>query len=139
MAFCGIFSAIYCLNCCHELTIRDSLLWLFVGNSFGAHLASYLTFSLAGTKALATIAGCGMADAARQTPLQHPERKNIMVFSNLGDETEHEDEEFRCFLERWDIKLNVERRPGSHSFDDYLSNGALRDAFSFCLDSLGNK
>ena len=108
----------------------------FVGNSFGAHLASYLTFSLAGSKALATIAGCGMADAARETPLLNLESKRFMVFSNRDDGTEYEDEQFRLFLESRDILLAVERRPGGHYFDDYRANGALRDAFGFCLRSL---
>lgn len=105
----------------------------FVGNSFGAHLASYLTFSLAGAKALATIAGCGMADAAQQTSLNNLKSKRFMVFSNLDDGTEYEDEEFRRFLEAREILLVVERRPGGHDFDDYQANGALRDAFEFCL------
>lgn len=105
----------------------------FVGNSFGAHLASYLAFSLAGARVLATIAGCGMTDAALQTPLQHLESKLFMVFSNLDDGTEYEDEEFRRFLEARDIALTIERRPGGHDFDDYRTNGSLKDAFIGCL------
>jgi len=109
----------------------------FVGNSFGAHLASYLAFSLAGARALATIAGCGMTDAAQQTPLQHLEDKRFMLFSNLDDGTEYEDGEFSRFLGAWEHTLTIERRPGGHAFDDYRSNGALRDALGFCLASLG--
>ena len=108
----------------------------FVGNSFGAHLASYLTFSLAGGNALAAIAGCGMAEAAIQTPLLNLESKCFMLFSNIDDGTEYEDEEFRRFLSARDIALTIERRPGGHAFDDYRVNGALKDAFAFCLASL---
>jgi hypothetical protein len=108
----------------------------FVGNSFGAHLASYLAFTLARTKALATIAGCGMADAARQTPMIGIENKQFKLFSNLEDGTEYDDEEFKRFLASHKITLDVVRRPGGHSFDDYWRNGALKDAFTFCISSL---
>lgn len=108
----------------------------FVGNSFGAHLASYLAFSLAGTRALATIAGCGMADAAKQTSLLNLEHKNFIVFSNLDDGTEYEDEEFSQFMGSRGIYLTIERRPGGHAFENYQVNGALRDAFGFCISCL---
>lgn len=108
----------------------------FVGNSFGAHLASYLAFTLARTKALATIAGCGMADAARQTPMIGIENKLFKLFSNIEDGTEYEDEEFKRLMGSHGIALDVVRRHGGHSFDDYRANGALKDAFAFCLSSL---
>ncbi len=108
----------------------------FIGNSFGAHIASYLAFSLARTKALATIAGCGMADAARQTPMIGIENKQFRLFSNKEDGTEYEDEEFKRLLGSHGISLDIVRRPGGHSFDDYRANGALKDSFAFCLSSL---
>jgi hypothetical protein len=111
----------------------------FVGNSFGAHLASYLTFSLAGAAALSTVAGCGMADAARQTSLVNIQNKQIKVFSNLDDGTEDEDNDLKRFLMLHGNHTEIVRRPGTHDFDDYRKNGSLRDAFSFCLDVILSK
>lgn len=108
----------------------------FVGNSFGAHLASYLAFSLARTKALATIAGCGMADAASQTPMIGIENKQFRLFSNIEDGTEYEDEEFRRLMDSRGIAIDIVRRNGGHAFDDYRANGSLKDAFAFCISSL---
>lgn len=108
----------------------------FIGNSFGAHLASYLAFSLANAKALATIAGCGMAEAARKTAMIGMENKRFILFSNTEDGTEFEDGEFKRFLEQHGHTTEIDRRQGGHAFDDYRANGSLADAFRFCLLAL---
>jgi hypothetical protein len=108
----------------------------FLGNSYGAHLASYLTFSLAPAIALATIAGGGMAEGAISRTQDHIEDKCCHIFSNLEDGTNDEDVKFIQFLEGKGVSYKLDRREGGHPFADYERNGSVVDAFKFLLMAL---
>jgi len=108
----------------------------FIGNSYGAHLATYVSMCLAPTKGLATIAGCGMADAIETSSRISLGRIAIKVFSNKDDGTSAEDAKLRTVLRGHGKEFGYAQGKGGHSFADYEANGSVSEAFRFVIKSL---
>ncbi|MFO8057492.1 MAG: hypothetical protein R6V10_09365 [bacterium] len=105
----------------------------FVGFSFGAFLAACLTFDLPRSRALATLGGTGMAEAAWDSPAHAFADKKFKAFATADDPMAMENYKFLHALVANDIDMDPELGEGGHSFDDYVNTGFVVQAFSFVL------
>jgi hypothetical protein len=111
----------------------------FVGNSTGAFLATYLAFSVPGSRSLATIAGVGMEPAAQAGFRPGRGAGEVRIFTNLRDEAAEYNDALSAFLAVHGVPFAVFRRRGDHDFHDYVENGSLLEAFRFALESLAGR
>lgn len=108
-----------------------------VGFSLGAAFASYLTFSLKQVKALATLGGYGMVEAANESRMVGDVCDRYCQSWWNEDSTGYmENLFFLQFLTRHDATMDIITGSGGHAFSDYALNGSIRDAFGFVLKSL---
>lgn len=107
----------------------------FLGYSFGAHLVTALALGDERSRALVTLGGAGIAQAARAAGKAVPTRLQVVLFHNAGDDLPPPASAVGAFdpaLKPWVMPP----RPGSHGFQWYASNGSVRDAFGLALDVL---
>jgi len=102
-------------------------------------LATYMSLCLAPAQGLATIAGCGMADALNQGSRTSLEHLDIRMFSNREDGSIEENERFKDALSGFSKDAEIVTREGGHAFSDYEANGSVAEAFRFVVDVLYNK
>lgn len=107
-----------------------------VGNSFGAHLATGTACERVDARALATIAGVGLAEAVEATSRVVPERLAVRCFVNDGDFAAPCAAELAQCLAASGRKLEIVKRRGEHPYSDYAANGSVTDAFSFVFSML---
>ena len=107
----------------------------FVGNSFGACIATYAALSIENARALVTFAGTGIADSAREAQPWLPKDLAIKFFWNLEDLAPRPDTYAPILAARYRAVI-VPPRAGAHPFEDYAANGSVRDAFAFALEHL---
>jgi hypothetical protein len=108
----------------------------FIGYSFGAHLVTSLALGLEQARALVTIGGAGIAQAARAAGRVVPGRLSVVLFHNSGDELPPPATAVGAFesrLKPWVMPA----RPGGHEFQAYARNGSVSEAFGLALDLLG--
>ena len=108
----------------------------FVGYSFGAHLATYLALGREGARALVTLGGAGIAEAAQAARPAAARDLAIALFHNEDDELPEPEQAVWAFEERFS-PLVMKPRPGAHPFGYYAGNGTVADAFTHALRRLG--
>lgn len=108
----------------------------FIGNSFGAYLATYCALSLAPTKALFTCAGVGMVEAADMSNCFSKNTLEVKVCCNLDDGGMQHSRDFIDYLSNIEVPSGFNQQPGGHSLIDYIENGSALDGFSFICDML---
>lgn len=106
-----------------------------LGYSYGAYLAAMLTFELRQVRALATLGGVGMPEAAEESEHRLFADKRYLCFKNESDITGSYSQAFSLSMAIHRIKVDVIERPGTHGFDDYAKNCSVRHAFAFLLNS----
>lgn len=107
----------------------------FVGYSFGAHLVTGLALGQERSRALVTLGGAGIAQAARAAGRCLAADLTVAMFHNLGDELPPPAVAVGAFdgrLKPWVMPA----RPGGHGFQSYAANGSVADAFGIALDVL---
>ena len=106
-----------------------------VGFSLGASFASYLTFSLAQVKALATLGGYGMVEGANESSmLGEVKSRRCQCWWNADSSGYMENLFFLQFLTRHDATMEIITCTGGHEFSDYAANNSVQDAFRFVLE-----
>ncbi|MBK9518158.1 MAG: hypothetical protein IPO09_12575 [Anaeromyxobacter sp.] len=108
----------------------------FVGYSFGAHLVTGLALGEESARALATLGGAGIAQAARAAGRVVASGLSVVMFHNTGDALPPPATALGAFdprLKPWVMPA----RPGGHGFGSYAANGSVAEAFGFALDLLG--
>lgn len=108
----------------------------FVGYSYGAHLVTALALGEERARALVTLGGAGIAEAARAAGRVVPERLTVSLFHNAGDGLAPPASALGAFdprLKPWVMPP----RPGGHGFGSYAANGSMAEAFGLALDVLG--
>jgi hypothetical protein len=107
----------------------------FVGYSFGAHLVTALALGQERARALVTLGGAGIAQAARAAGRALAAELTVVMFHNLGDELPEPATAVGAFearLKPWVMPA----RPGGHGFQSYAANGSVAEAFGVALDVL---
>lgn len=105
-----------------------------VGNSIGASFASYLTFSLAQVKALATLGGYGMVEGANESNMVGEVTDRIYrCWWNADSPGYMENLFFLQFLTKRNAEMEIETAPGGHDFADYAANGSVTAAFKLVM------
>jgi len=108
----------------------------FVGYSFGAHLVTSLALGQEKARALATLGGAGIAQAARAAGKAVAGGLAVAMFHNAGDELPPPAAAVAAFdprLKPWVMPA----RPGGHGFGSYAANGSVAEAFGLALAALG--
>lgn len=107
----------------------------FVGYSFGAHLATYLALGREAARALVTIGGAGIAEAAQAARPAAARDLQIALFHNEDDPLPRPERAIWAFEERLQPRL-MPVRPGDHPFQFYAANESIVDAFALALEWL---
>ena len=107
----------------------------FIGYSFGAHLVTNLALGQEKARALVTLGGAGIGQAARAAGLVVARDLSVVMFHNTGDELPPPAGAVGAFdsrLKPWVMPA----RPGGHGFAFYAANGSVEEAFGIALDLL---
>ncbi len=107
----------------------------FIGYSFGAHLVTNLALGDECARALITLGGAGIAQAARAAGRAVAPALSVTFFHNSGDDLPPPAlavPAFGAHLRPWVMPP----RPGGHGFASYAANGSVAEAFGLALDLL---
>lgn len=104
----------------------------FVGYSYGAHLVTGLALGQDLARALVTIGGAGVGEAARAAGRSVAPGLVVAMFHNEGDDLPPPGPAARQFLGCPEPRV-MPARPGGHGFGSYAANGSVSDAFGLAL------
>jgi hypothetical protein len=104
----------------------------FVGYSYGAHLVTALALGQELARALVTIGGAGVGQAARSAGRSVSPGLLVAMFHNEGDDLPAPGPAARQFLGCPEPRV-MPARPGGHGFGWYAGNGSVAEAFGLAL------